>query len=52
VIINDTKVIKARIFGKKESGGSIELLLNRPLADNKFASFNKRKSFRGNKALF
>ncbi|MEO1959017.1 MAG: tRNA preQ1(34) S-adenosylmethionine ribosyltransferase-isomerase QueA [Nautiliaceae bacterium] len=32
-IFNNTKVIKARIFGKKESGGRIELLLNRPFGD-------------------
>lgn len=31
IIFNDTKVIKARLYGKKESGGSIELLINRPL---------------------
>lgn len=31
VIFNDTKVIKARLYGKKESGGKIELLINRPL---------------------
>lgn len=31
IIFNDTKVIKARLYGKKESGGAIELLLNRPL---------------------
>lgn len=30
VIFNDTKVIKARLYGKKESGGAIELLINRP----------------------
>jgi S-adenosylmethionine:tRNA ribosyltransferase-isomerase len=29
-IFNNTKVIKARIFGIKETGGKIELLLNRP----------------------
>jgi S-adenosylmethionine:tRNA ribosyltransferase-isomerase len=33
-IFNDTKVLKARIFGKKKSGGKIELLLNRPFEDN------------------
>ncbi len=32
LIFNDTKVIKARIFGKKESGGRVELLINRPLS--------------------
>jgi len=31
VFINDTKVIKARIFGKKSSGGKVELLFNKPI---------------------
>ena len=31
LIFNDTKVIKARLFGKKESGGKIELLINKAL---------------------
>jgi len=31
LFLNDTKVIKARIFGTKSSGGKIELLLNKPL---------------------
>jgi len=31
LIFNDTKVIKARLYGKKESGGKMELLINRPL---------------------
>lgn len=31
LIFNDTKVIKARLFGKKESDGKIELLINRAL---------------------
>jgi S-adenosylmethionine:tRNA ribosyltransferase-isomerase len=33
-IFNDTKVLKARVFGKKASGGKIELLLNRPFNDS------------------
>ncbi|WP_049751153.1 tRNA preQ1(34) S-adenosylmethionine ribosyltransferase-isomerase QueA [Nautilia profundicola] len=32
-IFNNTKVIKARIFGTKETGGKVELLLNRPYRD-------------------
>ncbi len=31
IFLNDTKVIKARVFGKKSTGGKIELLFNRPL---------------------
>ena len=31
LIFNNTKVIKARLFGKKKSGGKIELLINRAL---------------------
>lgn len=31
IIFNDTKVIKARLFGKKSSGGKVELLINRAL---------------------
>lgn len=31
LVFNDTKVIKARLYGQKESGGNVELLINRPL---------------------
>lgn len=31
IIFNDTKVIKARLFGHKTSGGKCELLINKPL---------------------
>ncbi len=31
LIFNDTKVIKARLYGHKQSGGSIELLINKPI---------------------
>ena len=31
IFLNDTKVIKARIFGKKKSGGGVELLFNKPI---------------------
>jgi S-adenosylmethionine:tRNA ribosyltransferase-isomerase len=31
LIFNDTKVIKARLFGTKQSGGKVELLINRAL---------------------
>lgn len=34
LIFNDTKVIKARVFGKKESGGAIEALIERVLDEH------------------
>ncbi len=43
IIFNNTKVIKARIFGKKSSGGKVELLLNRPLKNRTFSVFIKGK---------
>jgi S-adenosylmethionine:tRNA ribosyltransferase-isomerase len=34
LIFNDTRVIPARLFASKDSGGRVELLLERPLAGN------------------
>ncbi len=39
VILNNTKVIKARLFGNKESGAKIELLLNSPLDNDCFSVY-------------
>jgi len=50
-IFNDTKVIKARIFGKKETGGRVELLLNRPLND-KYLVYIRGKVKKGTKLFF
>lgn len=36
VLLNDTKVIKARLYGTKDSGGRIELLFQKPLTDTTF----------------
>jgi S-adenosylmethionine:tRNA ribosyltransferase-isomerase len=52
ILFNNTKVIKARFFGKKESGGKVEVLLNRPLPDLKFSIFVKGKVKIGTKILF
>ena len=41
ILLNNTKVVKARVFGKKRSGGKIELLLNTPLQDQKFSVYIK-----------
>ena len=35
IIFNNTKVIKARLFGKKETGGQIEILIEQVLDDQK-----------------
>jgi len=43
IFFNDTKVIKARIFGKKETGGKIELLFNKPMPDNKYLVYMRGK---------
>lgn len=39
ILLNDTKVIKARIFGQKPSGGKIEVLLNSPINENEFKAY-------------
>ncbi len=52
IVLNDTKVIKARIFGKKESGGKIEILLNSPLENNSFLVYIKGKIKIGQKLFF
>ena len=52
IVFNDTKVIKARVFGKKASGGKIELLFNRPLANKQFDVFIRGRVKEGTKLLF
>jgi len=52
IILNDTKVIKARIYGKKESGGKIELLINSPLPDDKFLVYIRGRVKSGLKLYF
>ncbi|WP_331776055.1 tRNA preQ1(34) S-adenosylmethionine ribosyltransferase-isomerase QueA [Sulfurospirillum sp. 1612] len=41
IVINDTKVVKARIYGEKSTGGKVELLLNAPLQENHFSVYIK-----------
>jgi len=36
LVLNNTKVVPARVFGSKKSGGKIELLLERPLSSSRF----------------
>ncbi|WP_428023046.1 tRNA preQ1(34) S-adenosylmethionine ribosyltransferase-isomerase QueA [Arcobacter sp.] len=52
IFLNDTKVIKARIYGKKESGGKTELLFNKPLFMNRYQVMIKGKVQKGSKLYF
>ena len=38
LVFNDTKVLKARLFGEKASGGKVELLVERVLTGNQVAA--------------
>ncbi len=44
LVFNDTKVIKARLHGNKETGGSVEILVERVLADGRSALAHVRAS--------
>jgi S-adenosylmethionine:tRNA ribosyltransferase-isomerase len=52
VLLNDTKVIKARIFGVKSSGGRVEILFNSPLKDNTFKVYIKGRVAVGAQLFF
>jgi len=52
VVLNNTKVVKARIFGHKNSGGKIELLLNSPLQDNLYSTYIRGRVKAGSKLFF
>jgi len=52
VFLNDTKVIKARIFGKKKSGGKIELLFNKPLDANEYLVMTRGRVKIGTEIFF
>ena len=43
IFLNDTKVIKARIFGHKDTGGKVELFFNKALFMNQFLVMVKGK---------
>ncbi|MEA2016852.1 MAG: tRNA preQ1(34) S-adenosylmethionine ribosyltransferase-isomerase QueA [Campylobacterota bacterium] len=52
IFFNDTKVIKARIFGHKETGGKLELLFNKSLPNNTYLVYIKGKVLAGNTITF
>ena len=34
LVLNDTRVIHARLFGQKETGGQVEVLIERPVGEH------------------
>jgi S-adenosylmethionine:tRNA ribosyltransferase-isomerase len=54
LVFNDTRVIPARLFGRKESGGRVEVLIERILDDNRvLAQLRVSKSLRpGGRIVF
>ena len=52
VVYNDTKVIKARLYGHKPSGGKVELLINRPLPRDRFNVLIRGRVKPGARLLF
>lgn len=52
IFLNDTKVIKARIYGTKPTGGKIELLFNKPLFMNRYQVMIKGKVQEGLRLSF
>ena len=52
LFLNDTKVIKARIFGSKKSGGKVELLVIKPIYENRFIAMIKGRVKVGTQLYF
>lgn len=52
IIFNDTKVFKARIFGKKTTGAKVELFINKILPNNQFLSQIRGKVKPSDELLF
>ncbi|CAA6805320.1 MAG: S-adenosylmethionine:tRNA ribosyltransferase-isomerase (EC [uncultured Campylobacterales bacterium] len=52
VFLNDTKVIKARLYGKKQSGGKVEVLLNSLSNTLRFSVYIKGRVKVGTKIFF
>lgn len=54
LVLNDSRVLPARLFGKRESGGAVEVLLLRELGDNKWECLTRpgRKTRPGTELSF
>ncbi len=52
LIFNNTKVIKARLYGKKETGGKVELLIDKPVDADTIAVYIRGKVKQDTRLLF
>lgn len=54
LVVNDTKVRKARVYGISETGGKVEFLFTEPVSDNSWQAMVSRskKQFVGKKYVF
>ena len=52
IFLNNTKVIKARIYGNKSSGGKVELLVIKPLPENRYIAMVKGRVKKGTSINF
>jgi S-adenosylmethionine:tRNA ribosyltransferase-isomerase len=52
LVLNDTKVFPARLFGTKDSGGKTEILLLKQLSPNSFSCLVRGKSKESQKIIF
>ncbi|ADV45901.1 tRNA preQ1(34) S-adenosylmethionine ribosyltransferase-isomerase QueA [Nitratifractor salsuginis] len=52
LFLNDTRVIKARLYGTKATGGRVELLLNKPLPDNEYLAMIRGRVREGTRLSF
>ncbi len=52
IFLNDTRVIKARLYGQKETGGRVELLLNKPISREKYLVMIKGRIKEGSVIIF
>jgi len=51
LVLNDTRVVPARLHGRKETGGRVELLLSRPVGDGRWEVMVRGKTRVGSRLL-
>jgi len=52
LVVNNTRVMKARLFGSKSTGGKVEVFLLEDIGENKFKALTKGKVKIGSKIFF